>query len=174
MATTTASPFMMGAEAVSGLANAFSAYQSGKIARTGYWLQEQAMRRNAEIADIRAQNAIDRGNQAASQQRVKTRQLAGTQRAALASSGVDLTQGSPLRILTDTLYMGARDEAQILDNAQLEAQAARFESLGLSAQADMAAYQARSTSPSLAAATSLLSSAGQVADRWYRYSKTEG
>ena len=162
---------MVGAQAISAVADAYSAYNQAQTAKIGYWLQEQTMRRNQEAAGWAAEDAIKRGDLAASGVRSKARSLQGTQRAAMGASGVDLTLGSPLRILTDTDYMGALDEATTRQNAQNEAAAYRLQGAGIGAQADMARFQNNSINPGVSAAASLLTGAGQVADTWYRYNR---
>lgn len=160
-----------GASALSALAGAYSSYEQARTAKISYWLQEQTLRRNQEAAGWAAQDALDRGEAAQSAQRMKTKSLSGTQRTMMAANGVDLTQGSPLRILTDTDYMGAKDEATIRANAGNEAAAYRLQGVGLGAQADMARFQNTAISPGVSAAASLLTGAGQVADTWYRYNR---
>lgn len=157
--------------AVSAISDTYSMYSQGKIARIGYDLQERTLKNNQKIAEWNAEDAKERGRWAQSQQRKKTKALQGSQRAAMAASGVDLTQGSPLRILTDTDYMGAQDEYQIGVNAEQEAQAYRMQALNLGGEAAMAGLQRDSIKPGLSAATSLISGATRVADRWYSYNK---
>ena len=167
---TPASP-LIGAQALAAVAGAYSAHEQAKTTKIGYWLQEQTMRRNQEAAGWAAQDALDRGEAAQSAQRMKTKSLSATQRTMLAASGVDMTQGSALRILTDTDYMGAKDEATLRQNAGNEAAAYRLQGAGLGAQADMARFQNNAISPGVAAASSLLTGAGQVADMWYRFNR---
>jgi hypothetical protein len=174
MAAPVAGGAMVGVQALSALSGAFSAWSQAQTAKTGYWLQEQTMRRNQQAAGWAAQDALDRGEVAQSNQRKRTKQLQGTQRAMMGASGIDMTQGSALRILTDTDYMGAQDEATIRHNAANEAAGYRMQGAGLGAQADMAAFQNSSISPGVSAAASLMTGAGQVADMWYRYNKPVG
>lgn len=160
--------------AIGAVSDAYSAYQQGKIARIGYALQESTARRNQEVAGWNADDALKRGRWAQSVNRKKTKALQGTQRANMAASGVDLTQGSPLHILTDTDYMGALDDQQLADNAQQEASAYRLQAAGLIGDAAMAQMAGSAANPGGAAAGSLLTGATQVAQAWYRYKKGEG
>ena len=85
----------------------------------------------------------------------------------LAAQGVDLTAGSALRILSDTDYMMAEDEATLRDNIDAEARAYRMKAVGLQAEAGIAQFQGASVNPSLMATTSLLTSANTVASNWF-------
>lgn len=153
------------------LGNAFTAYQQGQIAQIGYQMQESTLRNNMQVAQWNAEDAKARGEVAISQQRKKTKQMAGTQRAMMAAAGLDLTQGSPLRILTDTAYMGAMDEDQIRQNVSREASAYRMQAVGLASQAEMQRTLASSVNPGAQAAGTLLSGATQVAANWYNMVK---
>src|SRR4051812_38068526 len=84
--------------------SAIGAYQSSQAQRAAYNAQGQIAENNAEIAQSQAQDALRRGEVAASNQGLKTRQLKGAQRAQLAANGVDLGVGTAQNILTDTDY----------------------------------------------------------------------
>lgn len=147
---------------------AAGAYSSSRNTKSAYQAQAQVAKNNAIIAGWQAEDALVRGDRAASVSRSKTRQLKGSQRAALAANGVDLGEGSALNILTDTDYFGEMDANTITDNAAREAWAIRSQASGYSAEASMLSSRASSEQPWLSTATSLLTSAGRVADRWYR------
>lgn len=169
-----ASTALGAAGAVGALAGAYSTYQQGKIAQIGYWLQERTMQRNMQMAEWQADDAYRRGEAAITQLRRKGAAAKGTQRARLAASGVDLTQGSALRILSDTDYLMAEDEATLRDNVENEARAYRLKAVGLQAEAGMAQFQAASINPTSMAATSLLTSAPRVAQSWYNMRQAGG
>lgn len=144
---------------------AVSAYSNSKSA---YKAQAQVAQNNAIIAGWQADDALARGDRQATEVGRKTRQLKGRQRAAMAANGVDLGTGSALEILTDTDYFGAIDANATRDNASKEAWAIRNQAQGFTYEAGMAKARAGAESPLLSAGTSLLTSAGRVADRWYR------
>lgn len=160
----TAAPVMQATGAVLGATTAFSNSKAAKgAAQTNARIQDL----NAQIADWQAKDTIARGDKAAGAARLKSRQLKGSQRAALAANGVDLGFGSALDILNDTDLFGEIDAETIRDNAAREAWAIRQQAAGLRVDASTHRLRAANESPLLAASTSLLTSAGRVADRWY-------
>lgn len=148
-------------------ASAYGAYTNSRNAKAAYAAQGQIAANNATIAGWQAEDALARGAREAGRQRLKTRQLKGTQRAALAANGVDLGVGSALNILTDTDYFGEIDANTITDNAAKEAWAIRAQAAGFQSEASLLRSRADMESPMLAAGTSLLTSAGKVAGNWY-------
>lgn len=150
-----------------------SAYSSSASARRAYQGQAQVARNNAELAQWQADAALARGDRDVSLVRGKTQQIKGSQRAALAASGVDLSEGSALNILSDTEYFGEIDVATTLENAANEAWVLRRQAMGFSAEAIAAQTRAAAERPWMAAGTSLLTGAGRVADRWYEPRATQ-
>ncbi len=148
-------------------ASALGAFKGGQNNKGAYQAQAQVAQNNALIAGWQAQDAMARGDRAAHVSGSKTRQLKGSQRAALAANGVDMTEGSALNILTDTDYFGAIDAGTIKDNAAREAWMLRNQAAGYTAQAGMLNDRASDESPWQAAGSSLLTSGGRVAERWY-------
>ncbi len=163
-----------GAGAIGALSGAYSAYQQGKIAKIGYWLQERTQLRNMQMAEWQAEDAYKRGDESVSQLHRKGAAFKSTQRTRLAAQGVDLTQGSALRILSDTDYLLAEDEATMRNNTEREANAYRLKAAGLQADAGMANFQGASVNPNLMATTSLLTNAPQVASQWYMLNRAGG
>jgi len=76
---------------------------------------------NAALADIAAEDAEARGRETARRRARKTKQLIGSQRAALAVQGIDIESGSALELLLDTAEVGAEDLFTIKNNAAREA-----------------------------------------------------
>lgn len=90
--------------------------------------QAQAAEYNAKVADMnatlserRAKDAIERGAVEEQKKRLEVQRLLGTQTAAMAANGVDLTFGSPLDILVDTAVLGELDALTIRTNFAREA-----------------------------------------------------
>lgn len=155
-------------------AQAFGAYSNSKNAKAAYGAQAQVAQNNATIAGWQADDALARGDRAATRVRTQANQLKGVQRAALAANGVDLGVGSALNILTDTDYFKEVDANTTLDNAAREAWAIRNQAAGYTAEASLLAGRAAAESPGFAAASSLLTSAGRVAGSWYGGAGTAG
>lgn len=146
---------------------AVGAYNNSRATKTALNAQAEVSRNNAQVGEWQAEDALKRGDKAASRVRAQAKQLKGTQRAALAANGVDLSEGSALQILSDTDYFADIDANTTLDNAAREAWAIRAQAAGYTAEASLLSSRAAAESPLMAGATSLLGSAGRVAGRWY-------
>lgn len=147
--------------------SAYSSYQSSQANKAAANAQGQVQANNAQMAEYQAEDAITRGDQAAQAQGMRTNRLKGTQRAALASNGVDLGVGSALQIQTDTDYFGQVDKTTITDNAAREAWGYRAQGANFDANASILRGRANAENPTLAAGTSLLGSATRVAPSWF-------
>ena len=141
------------------VANTTAAYRNAQM-------EETVAKNNATLADAQAQDALTRGAQAEAKLRRGAARLRGSQEARLAAGNVQL-QGSALDILEETDSMADADAAVIRKNAGNEAWARRTEAAGYRAQA-------RGISSGMSGFTSLLSSSGRVADRWYSYTERYG
>lgn len=146
------------------------AYEKSKATKGAYEYQAAVSENNATMARWQAQDALQRGARTEQTQRLKTAQVRGSQRAALAARGVALDEGSALNLLDDTDYMGEMDVNTIRGNANKEAWGARVQAGNYAGDAGMLSARADAESPGFAAATSLLTGAGSVADSWYRRS----
>lgn len=114
MGATAAFGVMSGTSLVSGYSQAQAQKSQADFASTQY-------RQNAEMADIRATDAISRGERNSAIAGLQTKQNIGSQRAAAAASGVDVNQGSALDLQADTAGQGALNRLQITNNAYREA-----------------------------------------------------
>lgn len=148
--------------------NAVGSYNQSKATQDAYSYQAAVTRNNAQLAEWQAQDALVRGANAEQSQRLKTAALKGTQRAQLAARGVALDEGSALNILNDTDYIGNLDAATVRDNAAREAWGYRNQGAGYASDATMLSSRASAENPLLSGASSLLTSAGSVADNWYK------
>lgn len=114
---------------------AAGAIQQGKAAQASANYNAKVADMNAKIAERQARDAVERGQQEEQQQRMKTSQVIGQQRAALAANGVDLAFGSPLDVLVDTATMGELDALTIRANTYREERDIRQQGLNSTAQA---------------------------------------
>lgn len=137
-----------------------------------YEYQAKVNENNQKIAEWQAQDAKDRGDIAEKQHRIKVSQLKGRQRSALAASGVVVDEGSGLDILGDTAEMGELDALTIRSNAEREAYDYEVSAMNSGAQAGInrASGENAYAAGNYGAMTTLLSGAGSVADKWYRWS----
>lgn len=149
-------------------AGAAGAYKASAGAQAGFEAQAQIAENNAMIAGWQAADAERRGVQKATATRIRTSQLKGSQRAAMAANGIDLSVGTAQQILTDTDQFGAIDANTIIDSAAREAWGYRTQGANYRSDAALLRDRAEAESPWMAAGTSLLTSAGKVASGWYR------
>lgn len=150
---------------------AYGAYEASKATKGKYKYDAQVAINNARIAEYQAEDALRRGEQTKVAIGLKTGALKGSQRASLAARGIDIGEGSPLDILTSTDYMGGVDTATATTNAEKEAWGHRVRAKNYESEAEMLYGAADNTNPFAAAAGTLLTGAGRVADSWYRQSR---
>lgn len=154
---TTTAQFGLALNAGSTVVGATAAYDKARIERA-------VASNNADLATWQARDALERGGKA--ELRRRAGKLKGSQVARLAAGNVQL-QGSALDVLENTDRMTDADAEVIRRNAGGEAGARSLEAAG---------YRARAAgnNPGIAASTTLLAGAGQVADRWYSYQERYG
>ena len=124
--------------------------------------QAKIAKSNAAIADQEAQDAAKRGQDAVHNKLQEAALIRGRQQAAMAAAGVDMSSGSPLRILTDSATMANLDAQIIGENASRESNRFANESANYRGQA--AAYKQKATTGLL---TDFMSAGNTVADHWY-------
>lgn len=151
-------------------ATAFQAFGAGVSAYGAYSgakSQKAALEGQAQIAEWQAKQALAKGRIDENTVQMHTASVFSDQRAQLAANGVDLGTGSASDILATTKLMGAVDALTVRDNAAREA-------WGLETQSDMLRKSATQVKPGMATATSLVDSAGKVAQSWYTWQKAGG
>ena len=114
-----------------------SAIQQGTQQQAMYNYQAQVANENAKIANKNAATERQTGIEEARLQRMKTMQAVGSQQAAMAANGVDVTQGTSLDIIEDTAAMGELDALQIQTNYERKAQAYEQQADNFSNEANM-------------------------------------
>jgi hypothetical protein len=160
----------------SGVMAAGGAIKQGQAQKAQAKYQSAVERNNATIAGWQAEDATKRGQIAEQRQRLATSRLAGAQRAGMASSGVELTSGSPLDVLGDTAQLGELDALTIRSNAEREAYGARVQQSSLTAQSGLTQMAGRDAQQAsyISAGSSLLSSAATAGDRYATYKYYRG
>jgi len=169
MCTPTASIAGQGAGAAS---QAVGAYYQAQGQRSNLRFQAEMAEINAKTTDLQAAGALLAGQREEQRSRLSTAGLKGAQQAKLAASGVDLGEGSAVRILTSTDVMGEIDANTIAANAVRAAWGYRTEATNQRSAAASSRMRADAISPGTAVATSLLGSGTQVAASWYQMNKT--
>lgn len=145
------------ATAVAGTTAAVGQYQQGQVAK-------QMANYNATMAEYAAQDAQRRGEQEAQSIQRKAAGLKGTQRAMMASRGLDLGTGTPAEILDQTDFFAETDVATARGNAAREAWTMR-------AKGDQERFGGRmaARNANMQAFSTLLGTAGSVAGKWNTY-----
>lgn len=154
---------------------AYGAYSQSEDRRVQAEYQSRVAANNAKVAEWQAADAEERGQRQAMEVRRKYAALMGTQRAALAARGLDISDGSANATLQDTSFFGAYDETMTRANAAREAWGYRVRGANFTGDAQFLAAQANAENPGLSAAlaggsTFFSSGGGSVAARWYQQS----
>ena len=131
----------------------YSAFQQADAAK-------QTAKVNATLADRAAADALKRGDKDAANLRRQGSLLLGSQRAALASRGLDLQEGTAGDMLEQTDFFSQTDQATARTNARKEA-------AGYATQGGAFRAQAKATNPYLQATGTFLGNASSVASEWY-------
>ena len=104
-----------------GVTGGVSAYQQGKAQQAQYNYQAKVNEENAKIAQENANVQRQQGIEDARLQRMKAISTIGSQQAAMAANGVDITQGTALDVISDTAAMGELDALQTQYNYESKA-----------------------------------------------------
>lgn len=160
-------PVALGAQVGGGLVSAGAAASKSIADRAAYNIQATATENNAALEHAAASDALRRGQVSVVNSQLRTNQVKGQQIAALAANGVALGEGSPLDILTTTDLTGINDADVIAMNAKKEAWGYDLRAANDEANAKLLRMRAGMENPGRAAGTSLLTSAGTVASKWY-------
>lgn len=155
------------ASAVGAGSSAIGAYYSAASQKSQLRFQAQMAELNAAQAEKAAQQTLRAGQFEEQATRMRTAQLKSTQRASMAANGIDLGSGSALQVLTSTDYMGEVDANTVAANAVRAAWGQRLDAVNMQNDALMARATASGINPGMAATSSLLGSAGQLAGQWY-------
>lgn len=151
------------------LFSALGAYQSARAQQQALSAQAAANDYNAAQADAQARREADRGVREAERIGLQVANTRATQRAALASNGLDVNSGTPLALQDQTDYYGMQDMLTTTQNAQDSEAALRGQGSMLRTQAGNNRAQAGAISPWLSAGTSLLGGGAKVAEKWQAY-----
>lgn len=141
-----------------------SAYQAKASAR----VQAKGAKFNAEMARLKREDAIQRGQQAEHIQRQKTSALVGHQRALIGASGAAVGEGVAAILIEDSLAAGEMNALQVRNNAAREA-------WGYETQAIQSEFAASSASKlgNIGVGASLLGGASQVAGAHQQFKTAE-
>lgn len=149
------------------VAQSIAAYKTGQATKKAYTFQSGVAKANAQLDEYQAENALERGAITKNNIWQKGAQQVGTQQAEMAARGLDISQGSPLDIMTATQFFTNANAAQAGDQAANEAWALRMAAATQTSNAQMLQDRADVENPGQAAGTTLLTGLGKVAASWY-------
>jgi len=86
---------------------------------------------NAQVADLKAKDALERGAEEESRFRASVRDMVGKQRTGFAGANIDVGFGSAADVQADTAYLGELDARTIRVNAMREAWGFQVEGVDL-------------------------------------------
>lgn len=166
----------LAAQAVGAVAGLAGSYTQSRAIRSQGRYEAQQLEANARLANLQAEDATSRGKVEANRQRLATRRLIGSQRAALAAQGIEVDSGSALQLQADTAALGAQDALQIESNAYREAWGHRMQATGYQGQAGMARRASRNAARNtiLTGGLGFLRDAGQAAFTYSQFKPTGG
>lgn len=152
--------------------SAYGMYQQGQAAKKQAEYQASVSRNNQAIAEQNAKAALARGEAEEERHRDKVSLLHGRQTSLLSAGGVDISDpdSSAVDVLVGTMELGELDAQTIRHNSEMEAREHRVRGMNFGAEAGLNSSRATAAGQAgtFGAATSLLSGAGSVADKWYR------
>jgi hypothetical protein len=153
------------AAVVSAAVGAASAYQQSQAAKSQANYQSQVASNNATIAMQNAERLQQYGDIASDEQRVRLAQTKAAARARLAANGLlvdDTVDATGALLQADLAAEGEYDILKLKDRYAQQVQAAQVQGVNFQAEAGLASLKAAQQSPGIAAAGSLLGSAGKV------------
>ena len=129
-----------GANAIGSASTAYS--QSQALKAQGQFEQNQ-LNSNADLARLQSSDATIRGEKDVATKKRQTRQVTGSQRAALAAQGLDVNSDTSSLIQEDTAGLGAEDVTTIRNNAWREAWGYKVQALDYGSQAKFAGISSK-------------------------------
>ncbi len=146
----------------------YSAHEQAQSSKDLARYNAQVSDNNAKASEYAAQDALRRGDEEAAAVRRNADMLKGSQRASMAARGLDLAEGTAAELQDQTDFFALTDIATVRKNAQREAWGIRTQGANYSSEANKNRAVASSINPMFSAGSSLLTSGGQVAEKWYR------
>lgn len=158
-------------QAAGGGAATVGAYYAAQGQKKALGAQANMAETNARLADLNAQQAELTGQREVQSQRLKTAQIKGAQKAAVAANGLDLGSETAQAIQISTDLLGEVDANTIEANAINAAFGYKTQAVNLRNDALINRATARGINPLLSAGSQALTSASQVAANRYVYNR---
>jgi hypothetical protein len=157
------------ASAMGSLSSGYSAFMQGEAAN-------KVAKRNAQMDERAARDAMDRGDEAVEAHYREVAQIKGAQVAGAAAAGLDVGFGSSLNQQVDTATLANIDAGIIMDNASREAEGLRIQAWNSKVQGESAKAQGRAAALNsvFQAAGTILGGASQAGGMQAKYGNTAG
>lgn len=175
MGLETLAAISIGSAVVGGGINMMGARSSADAQESMYNYRAQVAANNEIIAQRNAAAAVERGGIEATNQSLKSAQVLGRQKVAQAGSGLDVNSGSNLAVRQSTSDLAHLDMLTILDNARRTASGYQVQAMNFASEGTLnrAAAQNADIAGNYAVASSLMSTADTVSNRWVNF-RTRG
>ena len=161
-----------GALSITGaIAGAIGSYYSAKAQKQTLKHQARMAEINARMVELGRRSALLQGQRAEQNIKMKAGQTKASQRVAFAANGIDMQSDTAQAIFNTADYVTEVDVITTQNNARMAAFGYAVESGNLTASAAVSRADASAVSPLSAAASSLIGSASNVAQRWNAYAK---
>jgi hypothetical protein len=159
-----AAPVLLALTAAQGVMNFSANRKAAANARAQGEYEGNVLEQNADLADLAAADATARGITDENQVRGTVRKVLGSQRAAYAAQGIDLSSGSVGDVAADTALMGELDALTIRNNAMREAWGYKVEAAQTRDKAKYARQAGRQgqSAGNMAAVGSLLTAGSEI------------
>lgn len=156
-----------GAAAIS---SAIGAYGQASAQKSAFAYQASVAANNAQVSQWQASAAINAGQNQEEMSDLKTGEVFATQRATMAANGVDLATGSASEVLASTQVVGNIEATTIHNNALMSAWGYQVQGVNATNSENFNRAAGAAVNPGVSAASSLLTSFGNVASKWYSLS----
>lgn len=164
-----------GAQVGGAINSGIGSYYNAKSQKAGLEFQSHMAGVNARIAELGAERELYKGESEVAALTLRAGQLKSSQRTSMAANGIDLGEGSAGEVLASTDIMKEIDKNTIVANAVRSAWGYRTQGMNYQNEALIKGTSASGINPFMSATSTLLGSAGGVADSWYAWRKaTEG
>ncbi|OJZ18007.1 MAG: hypothetical protein BGP21_06425 [Thiobacillus sp. 65-29] len=158
----------LGLQAAGAVSGAIGGFYSAKMTKNQLAFEASMSRINARIAELGYRGAMERGQKEVASLTMQAGQLKARQRASMAANGIDLGEGNAAELQASTEILKETDRMTLESNAVRSAWGYRTQGANYQSEALMKYGSAAGISPFASGASSLLTSAGQVASSWYQ------
>ena len=157
----------LGLSVAGAISGAVGGFYSARMTKNQLEFDAEMARINARVAELGARSAFEKGQKDVANLTMQAGQLKSRQRASMAANGIDLGEGSAAEVQASTEILKEMDRNTLEANAVKSAWGYRVEAANLESSAMMKEGSAAGISPAMSGMSSLLTSAGRVANSWY-------